>query len=163
MKTFLHTVVIDTLMNYSAAAAAELAKAHARGQNAEIFTTSGKHIIVREKYPVREVRIAPNGMAAAWLLQDIAMEASDEKGSGTLVVERKGRRRTIACGQLIRDYWFWENGQKIAYDCGGRHFAGNEVLFDIGTLKELEHVHQAEVPPQERPAWSASGDAFSEK
>ena len=163
MKIYFYAVVISTLTTCCTSMAADFTRAHADGQKVAIATSTGKHIIVREKYQVREVRIAPNGMAAAWLLEDISMEPSDEKGSGTLVVYRKGKRRPIACGQLIRDYWFWEKGQKIAYDCGGRHFAGNEVLFDTRTLKELERFNQSEVPPEKRPEWSASGNAFSKK
>ena len=162
MKAIFYAVLASSLM-HSPVVSADFSNAHADGHKVEIATSTGKHIIVREKYPVREVRIAPNGMAATWLLEDISMEPSDEKGSGTLVVYRKGKRRAISCGQLIRDYWFWEKGQKIAYDCGGRHFASNEVLFDIRTLKELERFHQAEVPPKKRPAWSASGDEFKGK
>lgn len=49
--------------------------------------------------------------------------------------------------------------EQIAYDCGGMHFAGNEVLFDTRTLKEIAHFHQGDVDLDKRPAWSSDKDA----
>jgi hypothetical protein len=148
VKTFALGILAALLLQASAMAA-DFKQVHVRGMQVKVVGTTGKVITVREKYPVRDARVAPNGMAAAWLLIDEEAEAA------TLVVYLKGKRRTVQCNQLIREYWFWEQGGKIAYDCGGRHFAGNEVLFDTRTLKEIARFHQADIPIEKRPAWSA--------
>lgn len=162
MKRFAFVILAALLQ--ASATAADFRQAHGRGKQVSMITTAGKVITIREKYPVREVRMAPNGMAVAWLLVDITLEEpAGEVGAATLVVYRKGKRHAVECRGLIRDYWFWQRGKKIAYDCGGRHFAGDEVLFDTRTLKEIDHFSQAEVAPDKRPPWSSSSDAFTEK
>jgi hypothetical protein len=140
--------ILAALLLQASAMAADVKHVHVRGKQVNVVGTTGKVMTVREKYPVRDARVAPNGMAAAWLLVD------EEADAATLVVYRKGKRRTVQCGQVIRDYWFAQQGEQIAYDCGGRHFAGNEVLFDTRTLKEIARFHQADIPFEKRPAWS---------
>jgi hypothetical protein len=155
---------LGALLLHSAAMAADYKAASVRGKQVRVLTTSGKTITVRERYPARDARVAPDGMAAAWLLVDETLEEpAGETGAATLVVYSKGKRRTVPCQQLIRDYWFHAQGQQIAYDCGGRHFAGNEVLFDTRTLKEIARFNQADVPVDQRPSWSSSADATPEK
>lgn len=141
--------ILAALLLQTSAMAADFKDVHVRGKQVKLVGTAGKVVTVQEKYPVRDARVAPDGMAAAWRLVD------EEEEAATLVVYRKGKRRTLPCGQLIREYWFWQQGQKIAYDCGGRHFAGNEVLFDTRTLKEIARFHQADIPYGKRPPWSS--------
>lgn len=157
--------ILGALLLQSGAMAADYKAAFARGKQVRLLTVAGKAITVREKYPVRDARVAPDGMAAAWLLVDeILEEPPGETGAATLVVYSKGKRRTLPCNLLIRDYWFHAQGQQIAYDCGGRHFAGNEVLFDTHTLKEIARFNQGDVPFDKRPSWSSSSaNAESEK
>ena len=148
---------LAALLLPGSAIAADYKEAIARGKQVKLLTTAGKTIIVREKYPVHDARVAPDGMTAAWLLVDVTFDdPPDETGVATMVVYRKGKRRTVPCYQLIREYWFHAQGKQIAYDCGGRHFAGNEVLFDTHTLKEVARFHQADVPIDKRPSWSSS-------
>ncbi len=150
--------LVGALLAHPNIHAADFKKAHARGTQVKLVTTAGKTITVREKYPVREVRVAPDGKTVAWLLDDLSPEeAAGAVGAATLVVYSKAVRRTLPCPQLIRGYWFARAGKHIAYDCGGRHFEGQEVLFDTRTLKEIERFHQADVAPGKRPAWSSSG------
>ncbi len=152
------------LLLQSTSIAADYKAANTRGKQVQLMTTVGQTIKMRENYVVHDARVAPDGMTAAWLLQDVVTdESTNERGASTLVVYRAGKRRTLSCGQLIREYWFYQQGQQIAYDCGGRHFAGNEVLFDTRTLKELARFHQAEVPTEKRPSWSSSAGAAPEK
>lgn len=144
--------IAGILLLQPVAMAADFKQAHAGGKQVTLVTTAGKVIIVRETYPVREVRMAPDRMAVAGLLADVALEEpAGEVGAATLVLYRKGKRRTVACSVFIRDYWFWQQGQKIADDCGGRHFAGDEVLFDTRTLREIDRFSQAEVAVDKRP------------
>jgi hypothetical protein len=148
---------LGALLLQGSAMAADYKAAFARGKQVRVLTTAGKTITVRERYPVRDARVAPNGMAAAWLLVDETLEEPEgETGTATLVVYSKGKRRAVPCQQLIREYWFHAQGQQIAYDCGGRHFAGNEVLFDTTTLKEIARFNQGDVPYDKRPTWSSS-------
>jgi hypothetical protein len=151
---------LGLLLLHSSAMAADFSKAIARGKQVQLIGPAGKTITVRERYMVREARVAPDGMTAAWLLEDLSMaDMAGEKEIGTLVVYSKGKRRTLSCGVLIRAWWFHQQGQQIAYDCGGRHFAGVEVLFDTRTLKEIARFSQGDVAYEQRPAWSKSGDA----
>lgn len=157
-------VLLAAVMVQPSPKAADFRQAYASGKQVTLVMTSGDVRKLREKYTVRDTRVAPDGMASAWLLADITLEEpAGEVGASTLVVYRKGKRRTVACGQLIREYWFVENGRKIAYDCGGRHFAGNEVLFDTRTLKEISRFHQSDVATDKRPAWSAASADSPEK
>lgn len=157
-------VLFGALLIPPRAEAADIQQVHASGKHVTLVMTGGDSRKVRERYAVRDARVAPDGMASAWLLADIVLEEpAGEVGASTLVVYRKGKRRTLPCGQLIREYWFVENGRKIAYDCGGRHFAGNEVLFDIRTLKEIARFHQTDVATNKRPAWSATSADSPEK
>jgi hypothetical protein len=55
------------------------------------------------------------------------------------------------------------NGNRIAIDCGGLHFAGREILYDVKTLKELDSFDQMTVPTNKRPTWSLSSDNFDPK
>lgn len=163
MKKFT-LAALGTLLLHGSATAADYKAAMVRGKQVQVLTTAGKTITVRERYPVQDVHVAPDGMAVAWLLEDLTMaDAPGEKGVSTLVVYSKGKRRTLTCGQLIRQFWFHQQGQQIAYDCGGRHFAGMEVLFDTRTLKELARLYQGDVAHDQRPAWSRSADAAAEK
>lgn len=155
---------LGSLLLHSSAMAADYTKAIARGMQVQLVTTAGRTITVREKYTVQDAVVAPDGMAAAWLLEDLTLDDTPgEKGASTLVIYSKGKRRTLACRQLIRQFWFHQQGQQIAYDCGGRHFAGTEVLFDTGTLKELARFYQGDIAHDQRPAWSQAADATLEK
>jgi hypothetical protein len=79
-------------------------------------------------------------------------------GSEELLIYRDGETASLKCTPFIRDYWFWQNGGQVAMDCGGRRFAGHEILYDTRTLKELARFDQAEVPPGKRPDWSNGDD-----
>jgi hypothetical protein len=81
-------------------------------------------------------------------------KGDDGPSSEELMIYRSGKIRSIKCTPLIRDYWFWMNGSQIAIDCGGRHFAGHETLYDTKTMRELSSFDEAEVPLEKRPNWS---------
>jgi hypothetical protein len=50
--------------------------------------------------------------------------------------------------------WFLRDGNQVAIDCGGKHFAGREILYDTRTGKELASFDEADVPMNQRPQWS---------
>jgi hypothetical protein len=52
-------------------------------------------------------------------------------------------------------------GKRIGIDCGGTHFAGREILYDVKTLKQIDAFDQADVSTNKRPEWSASRDNFN--
>jgi hypothetical protein len=73
-------------------------------------------------------------------------EGDDRPGSEELMIYRNEKISSIKCAPFIRDYWFWQNGRQGVIYCGGRHFAGNEILYDSRTLKELASFYQGDVP-----------------
>jgi hypothetical protein len=113
-----------------------------------LLTSAGKHL--RLAGPAANAQLAPDGDSAAWIVP----------GAGELRLYRHGKTRAIKCEPVIRDFWFWKNGSRIAIDCGGSHFAGREILYDSATLKQLESFDQATVPTEKRPEWSSSSDRY---
>jgi hypothetical protein len=105
------------------------------------------------------LKLAPDNETVAWLaLNTWKAEGDGRPGSEELVIYRNGKLASIKCTPFIRDYWFWQNGSQIAIDCGGRHFAGRELLYDTRTLRELASFDQAEVQLEKRPDWSNSDE-----
>lgn len=107
--------------------------------------------------------LAPDNRYAAWLVLNARADEGDAgAGASRLAVYRHGRLRYIKCEPFIRDYWFWMEGKQIAIDCGGRHFAGTLILHDADTLQAVASIVQADVPEDQRPAWSTpESDATS--
>jgi len=88
----------------------------------------------------------------SWIAEgDIGPESEE------LAIYHRGKITSIKCSPFIRDYWFWKNGRQVAIDCGGRHFAGREILYDIENLKEISSFDQNKVLLEKRPDWS-NGD-----
>lgn len=127
-------------------------------QNVHIVTARGHHIQVTNKKNSSEVKLAPDKETVAWLvLNNWTAEDDIRPGSEELVIYSSGKVKSIKCRPFIRDYWFWKNGNQVAIDCGGRHFAGREILYDSKTLKEVSRLDQNDVPLEKRPDWS-NGD-----
>lgn len=130
-------------------------------QRVRLVTAAGKEIKIDSMGYGGEVKLSPAGDSAAWLVRrGAAGNAASDFGSDELAIYRNGKVRSITCQPFIREYWYWRQGSRIAIDCGGAHFAGREILYDIKTLKQLETVDQASTPTERRPAWSASSDQF---
>jgi hypothetical protein len=127
--------------------------------NVHVITSKGQHQQISHKGNARRPKLAHDGETVAWLVTNAWTAEGDIKpGSEELVIYRGGKTASIKCTPFIRDYWFWQNGEKIAIDCGGRHFAGRDILYDTRTLKELATFDQAEVPLEKRPDWSNGDD-----
>lgn len=127
--------------------------------NVHLVTNRGEHRQVTHKGNASLLKFASDKETVAWLVLNIWVAEGDEKpGSEELIVYRNGKAASIKCTPFIRDYWFWKNGDQLAIDCGGRHFAGREILYDAKTLKELASFDQAKVPLERRPDWSNSDD-----
>jgi hypothetical protein len=104
------------------------------------------------------VKLAPDNETVAWLVKNGWTEGSDTfPGPERLFIHRNGKTRTIECEPFIRGYWFWARGRQVAIDCGGLHFAGNEILYDTRTGKVIDQFYQGAVPIEQRPPW-ADGD-----
>lgn len=128
-------------------------------QNVHIVGKNGRSVQVTHEGRATSLKTAPDNKTIAWLvMNDWVAEGDVKPGSAELVIYRNGKAASIKCTPFIRDFWFWQNGNRIAIDCGGRHFAGSEILYDIRTLKELENFHQAQVPLDKRPPWSSAND-----
>lgn len=124
-------------------------------RNVHIINTHDRDSQITSKGNAGSLKLAPDRETVAWLIMNTwTAEGDDGPGSEELMVYRNGKLRSIKCTPFIRDYWFWMNGSQIAIDCGGRHFAGQETLYDTKTMRELSSFDEAEVPLEKRPNWS---------
>lgn len=124
-------------------------------KNVHVHTRKGEHRQITYKKNSRKLKLAPDNETVTWLkLNDWVPEGDKNPGSDELVIYRNRRFASLKCTPFIRDYWFSDNGSRIAIDCGGRHFAGREILYDVRTLRELASFDQAKVPLKNRPHWS---------
>jgi len=82
------------------------------------------------------------------------MDSNPLKDESNLKLYYEGKIRTIPGGPLVRDFWFVDDGTKIAVDIGGLHFAGTEILYSVGTGERLDEVKQWGTPYEKRPQWS---------
>lgn len=123
--------------------------------NVHIVTGHGRHLQLTDKKNAMSLKIAPDHETAAWLVMNgWTIEGDAGPESEELAIYRDGKIATVICRPFIRDYWFWENGGQVAIDCGGRHFAGREILYDVKTLKEVASFYEGAVPLEKRPDWS---------
>jgi hypothetical protein len=162
MKTIIVTPVLG-LFAYGEIGAANLTQIYRDGaRNIDVVTLEGLDIQLTTAGRGTRAKLLPYGETAAWIVSatGTGQDKMDAVGS-ELAVYRKGTVRSIKCEPLIREYRFWQKGNRIAIDCGGSHFAGREILFDVATLKTLASFEQADVPTEKRPRWSASSDQFS--
>jgi hypothetical protein len=124
-------------------------------QNVHIVDDHGRDTRITNKGNANHLKLAPDGETVAWLAMNTwTAEGDDGPGSEELIIYRNGKRNSIKCTPFIRDYWFWMNGTQIAIDCGARHFAGREILYDTRTMRELSSFDEAKVPLERRPDWS---------
>lgn len=124
--------------------------------NVHLVTMNGKHQQLSNRGNAATLKLAPDNETVAWLvLNTWKAEGADKPGSEELIIYRKGKHSSIKCTPFIRDYWFWSGGKQIAIDCGGRRFAGREILYEVKTLKELASFDQADIPTEKRPDWSS--------
>lgn len=127
-------------------------------QNVHVVTVRDHHTQITNKGNSIELKLAPDNETVAWLVINNWIAEGDIKpGSEELVIYRGGKTASIKCSPFIRDYWFWKDGRQVAIDCGGRHFAGREILYDTATLKKVSSFDQNDVPMEKRPDWS-NGD-----
>lgn len=120
-------------------------------EGAILATSDAGEVIVAESPTVVVARLSADAHSVAWLPRDAAQPDAE---TNALFMRRDGVTRTIRCEPVIRDFWFVDGARRIAIDCGGRHFAGREILYDTVTLKVLESFDQAKVPSSARPAWA---------
>lgn len=144
---------------FPSASAGELAGAYAdKAGNVHVRTSAGKDLQLSTDRSAEDVRLSPNGEAAAWLV--LPRTAIDgQRWPKELRVYHRGRVRSIHCAGIIREYWFWKQGSHIATDCGGLHFAGIETLYEVASLQKVDAIDQAQVTYEQRPEWSAARDA----
>jgi len=127
--------------------------------NVHVLTQLGERRQITQNGKASMLKLSPDNQTVTWLvLNTWKAEGDDKPGAEELVIYRNKKSASIKCTPFIRDYWFWKNGRQIAIDCGGRHFAGREILYDTNTLKELANFNQAELRLEKRPDWSNSAD-----
>lgn len=124
-------------------------------RNVHIINNHGRDTQITSTANANSLKLAPNKETVAWLVMNTWIaEGDDEPGSEELTIYRKGKFSSIKCTPFIRDYWFWMNGDQIAIDCGARHFAGHEILYDATTMREISSFDETKVPLEKRPDWS---------
>lgn len=150
------TLAVALVVASSASNAGNVARAYVdEARNVHVVTSAGKDLQLTSDRQAEDVRLSADGESVAWLVLPPA-DADGEQDPAELRVFRRGRTRSIRCEPVIRDYWFWKRGTHIVIDCGGRHFAGREILYDVRTMKKIASFDQAQVPLVQRPKWSAS-------
>lgn len=123
--------------------------------NVHIVLHDGRDKTISSSGNAANATLAPDRRSAAWLVRNAWIAPGDAgPGASQLAVYRHGQLRYIKCEPFIRDYWFWMGGRQIAIDCGGRHFAGTLMLHDVETLRHIASISPADVPEEQRPAWS---------
>jgi hypothetical protein len=128
-------------------------------KNVHVITTAGKDRKLTHKGNADSLKLAPDNRTIGWLvLNTWTAEGDDGPGSEELMIYREGKLASIKCAPFIRNYWFWKRGAQVAIDCGGRHFAGREILYDARTGKEVARLNQANVPLEKRPDWAVGDD-----
>jgi hypothetical protein len=125
-------------------------------ENVHVITSDGKDQKLTYKGHAASLKLAPDNRTIGWLvLNTWTAEGDDGPQSEKLMIYHDGKLASIECGPFIRDYWFWKRGAQVVIDCGGRHFAGREILYDTRTMKEIASLDQAKVPLENRPDWAA--------
>lgn len=139
------------------AQAADLSKIYVdKTKKVHVVLPSGQDKRLTKSGKALQASIAPNGDVAAWLVENNwAPPGQTAPGSSALNIYRKGTLHTIKCEPFIRDYWFFEDGNKVVIDCGGLHFAGSEVLYDTSTLKEIDRYEPDRLAVKNRPPWGS--------
>lgn len=124
-------------------------------QNVHIIDDRGRDTQITNKGNANLLKLASDRETVAWLVMNTwTVEGDDGPGFEELIIYRNGKRSSLKCTPFIRDYWFWMNGTRIAIDCGARHFAGREILYDTKTMRELASFDESKVPLEKRPDWS---------
>lgn len=164
MNVLAKSSLILVFAAYSHATAGTLKQAYLdEKKNVHVVTSAGLDLKLTASGQGSEVKLSPDGDSVAWLVRSSAA-ANEESGavSSELAIYHHGSVRTIECQPFIRDYWFWRKGRRMAIDCGGSHFAGREILYDVNTLRVIASFDQAVVPVGRRPTWSSSSERFDE-
>ena len=124
-------------------------------KNVHIISAEGQDEKISKIGDAAGATLSPDKRSAAWLvLNSWIAEGDIEPGASQLAIYRDGQLRHIQCEPFIRDYWFWMQGRQVAIDCGGRHFAGTQSLFDIDTLLMIDSFFQPDISEDKRPVWS---------
>lgn len=133
-----------------------------KSKNVNVISFNGRKSKLTRHGRATRATLSEDRRTAAWLiLHDWTAEGDRFPGASKLYVYRNGKTKIIECNPFIRDYWFWEGGEKVGIDCGGRHFAGILSLYEVSTGKELESFDQSDIPENKRPAWSMAGSNYS--
>lgn len=123
--------------------------------NVHLVTALGHDIQITKTGNAASLKLAPDNETVAWLVMNSWIAEGDvEPQSEELKIYQNGKTKSIKCSLFIRDYWFWLNGNQVAIDCGGQHFAGWEILYSTKTLKKIASFDEAKVPLKNRPDWS---------
>jgi 3D (Asp-Asp-Asp) domain-containing protein len=123
--------------------------------NVHVITALGQDLQITKTGDASSLKLASNNETVAWLVMNTWIaEGDNQPQSEELKIYENKQTKSIKCSLFIRDFWFWLDGKQIAIDCGGRHFAGWEFLYDTKSLKKIASFDQDEIPLEKRPDWS---------
>jgi hypothetical protein len=156
MKIFRYILPLVLLIAFTNVEADTLKRVYLdKKNNVHVVNASGYDLQITKTGDATSLKLAPNNETVAWLVMNKWIAEGDTQAqSEELKIYQNKQTRSIKCSLFIRDFWFWINGDQIAIDCGGRHFAGWETLYDAKSLKKIASFDQDEVPLENRPEWS---------
>lgn len=143
MKTYLFILILSSAVTLHNDQHEKFTEAYFdKTYNVQIVDIAGKRIHIKSDRSSKDLKLSPDHRTVAWV--------TSENGTEQLHIYRERKSGLIRCAQLIRSYWFVKQGDQIAIDCGGTHFAGQESLYDTATRKKIDSFDQAITPLGER-------------
>jgi len=156
MKTVFHILPLILFIASNTLQAETLRGAYLdKKNNVHVVNGLGNDLQITRTGNATALKLAANNETVAWLVMNKWIAEGDtEPQSEELKIYQNKEIKSINCSLFIRDFWFWLNGNQIVIDCGGRHFAGWEILYDTKSLKKIASLDQDEVLLEKRPDWS---------
>jgi len=132
-----------------------------KNNNFHVIEENGRDTQLSKRGKAIRIALSQDRKTAAWATYQLdKADNEDESSASRLTVYRNRGKHDIDCLPFLREYWFWEEGEKIAVYCGGLHFAGTYFLYDSTTGLLLESFYQTDIPEEKRPAWSLPGSSY---
>lgn len=124
--------------------------------NVHAMLDGGKDLVLTTTGDAIQPLLSVDKSTAGWLRASKDFPAA----SSDLTIYRDGHQYTLSCEPFIRDFWFLSHGTQVGIDCGGLHFAGQEMLYSIPSMKKLASFSQWLLPIDKRPVWSRDSPGF---
>ena len=141
-------------MGQAIAAPSTINRAYKDAQNkVRIVNRAGKQVAFFPGTRARDLCLSHDRTTQAWIVRVF--------GNDQLTLYRNHKTHIIQCAGVISNFRFVNQGRQACIDCGGAHFAGEEILYDTATHAKLASVDQGTVILGQRPPWSQNSDYSS--